>query len=140
MKSDDRFELTEEERMLQDMVRRLAREKVAPGAEERDKKGEYPYDMLELMRENGLMGIDFPAEYDGMAAGMLAHCIAVEELAKVDAAVALIPSCQELGSLPIILAGNHEQKRKNISSRWPPARKSPHSALRKPKAARMSPH
>jgi alkylation response protein AidB-like acyl-CoA dehydrogenase len=114
MKSDDRFELTEEERMLQDMVRRLAREKVAPGAEERDKKGEYPYDMLELMRENGLMGIDFPAEYDGMAAGMLAHCIAVEELAKADAAVALIPSCQELGSLPIILAGNHEQKEKYL--------------------------
>jgi alkylation response protein AidB-like acyl-CoA dehydrogenase len=38
----------------------------------------------------------------------------VEELAKVDAAVALIPSCQELGSLPIILAGNHEQKEKYL--------------------------
>jgi butyryl-CoA dehydrogenase len=115
MEEMERFGLTEEEKMLQDMVRRLAKEKVAPGAEERDKKGEYPWDMLELMKENGLMGIDFPSEYEGMAAGMIAHCIAVEELAKVDASVALIPSCQELGSLPIILAGNHEQKKKYLT-------------------------
>lgn len=114
MEHSERFGLTEEEKMLQDMVRRLAKEKVAPGAEERDKKGEYPFDMLELMKENGLMGIDFPAEYDGMAAGMIAHCVAVEELAKADASVALIPSCQELGSLPIILAGTHEQKDKYL--------------------------
>ncbi|MBI5569533.1 MAG: acyl-CoA dehydrogenase family protein [Desulfomonile tiedjei] len=114
MEEFERFDLTEEERMLRDMVRRLAKEKVAPGAEERDKKGEYPYDMLELMKENGLMGIDFPEAYDGMAAGMIAHCVVVEELAKADAAVALIPSCQELGSLPIILAGTHEQKEKYL--------------------------
>lgn len=114
MTRGERFGLTEEEQMLQDMCRRLAREKVAPGAEERDKIGEYSYEMLDLMRENGLMGVDFPAEYDGMSAGMIAHCIVVEELAKVDASVALIPSCQELGSLPIILAGNHEQKEKYL--------------------------
>ena len=110
----ERFGLTEEEQMLQDMARRLAKEKVAPGAEERDKKGEYPYDMLELMKENGLMGVDFPTEYDGMEAGLISHCILVEELAKADASVALIPSCQELGSLPIILGGNHEQKEKYL--------------------------
>lgn len=115
MQEGERFGLTEEEKMLQDMVRRLAKEKVAPGAEERDKEGEYPYDMLELMKENGLMGVDFPEAYGGMAAGMIAHCIVVEELAKVDASVALIPSCQELGSLPIILAGNHEQKEKYLT-------------------------
>jgi alkylation response protein AidB-like acyl-CoA dehydrogenase len=115
MEELERFGLTEEEKMLQDMARRLAKEKVAAGAEERDKKGDYPYDMLELMRENGLMGVDFPEAYGGMAAGMLAHCILVEELAKVDASVALIPSCQELGSLPIILAGNHEQKEKYLT-------------------------
>jgi butyryl-CoA dehydrogenase len=114
MEELERFGLTEEEQMLQDMVRRLTKEKVAPGAEERDAKGEYPFHMLELMKENGLMGIDFPAEYDGMEAGMIAHCIAVEELAKADASVALIPSCQELGSLPIILAGTHEQKEKYL--------------------------
>ncbi|MFH0957469.1 MAG: acyl-CoA dehydrogenase family protein [Pseudomonadota bacterium] len=115
MEEIERFGLTEEEQMLQDMVRRLAKEKVAPAAEERDKKGEYPYDMLELMKENGLMGVDFPEAYAGMEAGMLAHCIVVEELAKADASVALIPSVQELGTLPIILAGNHEQKEKYLT-------------------------
>ena len=115
MEKMDRFGLTEEEQMLQDMVRRLAKEKVAPAAEERDKKGDYPRDMLELMKENGLMGVDFPEAYGGMEAGMLAHCIVVEELAKADASVALIPSVQELGSLPIILAGNHQQKEKYLT-------------------------
>ncbi len=115
MSENVRFGLNEEEQMLQDMVRRLTKEKVFPGAEERDKKGEYPWDMLELMKENGLMGVDFPEAYGGMAAGMIAHCIVVEELAKADAAVALIPSCQELGSLPIILGGNHEQKEKYLT-------------------------
>ncbi|MGP8283884.1 MAG: acyl-CoA dehydrogenase family protein [Desulfomonilaceae bacterium] len=115
MEGMDRFGLTEEEQMLQDMVRRLAKEKVAPTAEERDKKGDYPRDMLELMKENGLMGVDFPEAYGGMEAGMLAHCIVVEELAKADASVALIPSVQELGSLPIILAGNHQQKEKYLT-------------------------
>ncbi len=135
----ERFSLTEEEQMLQDMVRRLAKEKVAPGAEERDKKGEYPWDMLELMKENGLMGIDFPEPYGGMDAGMLAHCIAVEELAKVDASVALIPSCQELGSLPIILAGNHEQKEKYLT-RLSTGEKLAAFGLTEPKAARTWPH
>ncbi len=110
----ERFGLTEEEQMLQGMVRRLAKEKVASGAEERDRKGEFSWDMLELMRENGLMGVDFPAEYDGMASGILALCIVVEELSKVDASVAMMPAVQELGSLPIILAGNHEQKEKYL--------------------------
>ncbi len=114
MEETERFGLTEEEQMLQDMCRRLAKEKIAPGAEERDQKGEYSYEMLELMKENGLMGIDFPEEYDGMEAGMIAHCVAVEEIARADAATALIPSCQELGSLPIILAANHEQKEKYL--------------------------
>ena len=94
----DRFGLTEEEQMLQDMVRRLAREKVTSAAEERDRKGEFSWEMLELMRENGLMGVDFPAEYGGMAAGMISHAIVVEELAKADASVAMMPAVQELGS------------------------------------------
>ncbi len=114
METQERFGLTEEERLLQQMARRLAREKVAPGAAQRDLDGEFPYDMLELMRENGLLGIDFPAQYGGMEAGLLSLCIAIEELAKVDAATSMMPSTQELGSLPIILAGNHEQKQKYL--------------------------
>lgn len=112
METQERFGFTDEEKLLQQMARRLAREKVAPGAAQRDIDGEFAYDMVELMRENGLMGIDFPTEYGGMEAGLIALCIVIEELAKVDAATSMIPSTQELGSLPIILAGNHEQKQR----------------------------
>ncbi|MFA6222734.1 MAG: acyl-CoA dehydrogenase family protein [Desulfomonilaceae bacterium] len=114
MESLERFGFTEEEQMLQQTVRRLARDKVAPGASKRDTDGVFAYDMLEMMKENGLMGIDFPSEYGGTEAGLLALCIVIEEFAKIDASTAMIPSTQELGSLPIILAGNHAQKKKYL--------------------------
>jgi alkylation response protein AidB-like acyl-CoA dehydrogenase len=104
------YQLTEEQRMLQDMVRRLAREKVEPGAAKRDAEGEFAWDMVDLMRENGLYGIDFSEAYGGSGAGMLALAIVVEELSKVDAACGLLVADHELGSLPIMLAGDEEQK------------------------------
>jgi len=106
------YELTEEQRILQDMVRRLAREKVEPGAAKRDVEGEFDWKMVDLMRENGLYGIDFPEAYGGSGAGMLALAIAVEELSKVDAACGLLVADHELGSLPIMLAGDEEQKQR----------------------------
>jgi alkylation response protein AidB-like acyl-CoA dehydrogenase len=106
------YELTEEQRMLQDMVRRLAKEKVEPGAAQRDITGEFDWEMVELMRENGLYGIDFPEAYGGSGAGVLALAITVEELSKVDAACGLLVADHELGSLPIMLAGNEEQKQR----------------------------
>jgi alkylation response protein AidB-like acyl-CoA dehydrogenase len=106
------YELTDEQRMLQDMVRRLAKERVEPGATRRDAEGEFDWEMVELMRENGLYGIDFPEAYGGSGAGMLALAIAVEELSKVDAACGLLVADHELGSLPIMLAGNEEQKQR----------------------------
>ncbi|UCG14608.1 MAG: acyl-CoA dehydrogenase family protein [Deltaproteobacteria bacterium] len=106
------YDLTEEQRMLQNMVRRLAKEKVEPGAARRDVDGEFDWEMVELMRENGLYGIDFPEIYGGSGAGMLAMAITVEELSKVDAACGLLVADHELGSLPIMLAGNEEQKQR----------------------------
>ena len=106
------YELTEEQRMLRDMVNRLAKEKVEPGAAQRDAEGEFAWDMVDLMRENGLYGIDFPEAYGGSGAGMLALAITVEELSKVDAACGLLVADHELGSLPIMLAGNEEQKQR----------------------------
>ncbi len=106
------YDLTEEQRMLQDMVRRLAKEQVEPGAARRDEEGKFDWEMVELLRENGLLGIDFDEAYGGAGAGVLALAIAVEELSKVDAACGLVPAVQELGSLPIMLAGNEAQKQK----------------------------
>jgi alkylation response protein AidB-like acyl-CoA dehydrogenase len=106
------YDLTEEQRMLQTMVARLAKEKVEPGAARRDVEGTFDWEMVELLRENGLFGIDFPEAYGGSEAGMLALALTVEELCKVDAACGLLIAVQELGALPIMLAGNEEQKQK----------------------------
>ncbi len=106
------YDLTEEQILLQNMVRRLAKDKVAPGAGKRDEIGEFDWEMVELMRENGLYGIDFPEEFGGSHAGMLALAITVEELSKVDAACGLLIADHELGSLPILLGANQQQREK----------------------------
>jgi alkylation response protein AidB-like acyl-CoA dehydrogenase len=108
------YDLNEEQRMLQGMVRRLAKERVEPGAAKRDAEGKFDWAMVDLLRENGLYGVDFPEEYGGSGAGMLALAIAVEELSKVDAACGLLLADQELGTLPIMLAGNEEQKQRYL--------------------------
>ena len=106
------YELTEEQVMMQDMVRRLAKEQVEPGAARRDAEGVFDWEMVDLLRENGLFGVDFAEEYGGAGAGMLALAIVVEELAKVDAACGLMIAVQELGALPIMLSGSAEQKQR----------------------------
>ena len=104
------YDLTEEQKMLRSAVRKLAEEKVAPGVHERDEKEEFSWEMVKLLRDGGYLGIDFPAEYGGGDAGMLAEAIVVEELSRVDASVGLLVSDQALGALPIMLAGSKEMK------------------------------
>jgi len=104
------YDLTEEQKLLRDTVRRLAKEKIEPGASERDEKAEWDWSVVDLLRENGLMGVDFPEKHGGGGAGLLAFCIAVEELSRVEASTGLILADQELGALPILLAANEQQK------------------------------
>src|SRR4029077_14245232 len=90
--------------------RDLARERVAPRAAEIDKTAEFPWDMVELMREHDLLGLPFKERYGGTGTGALMVLVAVEELSKVCATTGLILAVQELGSLGIKLAGTDEQK------------------------------
>ncbi len=108
------YDLTEEQRMLQDMVRKMAKEQVEPGAAKRDEEAKFDWDMVKLLGENGLMGIDFPEAYGGADAGMLSLILVIEELCKVDASVGLNVAVQELGTLPILLAANEDQKAKYL--------------------------
>ncbi len=110
------YELNEEQKLLQETVSRIAKDKVAPTALQRDEKGEFPWDMVKLLGENGLFGIDFPEKYGGSEAGMLAFCVAVEELSKADASVGVLLLIQELGTLPIMLAGSERLKEKYLPS------------------------
>ncbi|MBW2617828.1 MAG: acyl-CoA dehydrogenase family protein, partial [Deltaproteobacteria bacterium] len=72
-------------------------------------------DMVELLKEAGLFGADFPEAYGGSEMGMVALTLAIEEIAKVCASTAIILLDQELGAMPIFLAGSDEQK-----ARWLP--------------------
>jgi len=104
--------LSDEQREIRDLVRDLARERVAPRAAEIDKKGEFPWDMVELFREHELFGLPYDEEYGGTGTGSLMVLVAVEELSKVCATTGLILAVQELGSLGIKLAGTDEQKQR----------------------------
>lgn len=109
------YELTEEQKMLQETVRRLAQEKILPRAAEIDEKEEYPWDIKELLAQNELLGLCIPEEYGGSGADSITFCILMEEIAKVCVSSSLIPGAQELGSTPILIAGNEEQKKKYLT-------------------------
>ncbi len=108
------YGLTDEQRMFQNTVRRLAQEKVAPRAAEIDATGEFPWDMVELFRDNGLIGVGMPESVGGGGADLLTFCLAVEEVARVCATSSLIIAAQHLGAMPILVAGTPEQKARFI--------------------------
>src|ERR1700741_2373117 len=107
--------LSDEQRELRDLVRRLARERIAPRAAEIDASHEFPWDIVELYRENDIFGLFFDESAGGLGTGTLMALVAIEEVAKVCATSALILAVQELGSLGLKLAGTAEQK-----ERWLP--------------------
>ncbi len=106
-------EVIEAEKMVLDTVRQLVQEKVAPRAAAIDATGEYPRDIRELFAKNDLLGIPFPEEYGGLGS-FLTYVKVVEEVSKACATSALIIAVQELGALPIMIAGSAEQKTKYL--------------------------
>ena len=118
-------ELPEELIEIRELVRQIASERVAPRAAEIDSTDEYPWDLRRLLAAHDILALPFPVEYGGTGTGTLILQIAVEELAKASAAVALILMVQELGTLPIQLFGSEEQKQRWLppcaSGEWSPA-------------------
>ena len=106
--------LSEEEEALIEAIREIARERVAPRAAEIDHTAEFPWDMKELLAQQDILAMPFPVEYGGIGASELAVVMAIEELSRHCATTSLILAVQQLGSLPIILAGNEEQKQKYL--------------------------
>ncbi|HEY5531846.1 MAG TPA: acyl-CoA dehydrogenase family protein [Candidatus Anoxymicrobiaceae bacterium] len=108
------YELSEETKLFQESIRDFAKNVVEPRAIEIDESGEFPWDMVEKLKETGFIGLPFAEEYGGEGADLLTVCIAVEELAKACASTSLILSCQELGATPIKLGASDEQKKKYL--------------------------
>ena len=106
------FDLDQEHELVRSTVRDFAQDRVAPVAEELDREGRFPYDLVAGMAELGLMGMTIPEEYGGAGADTLAYAIAVEELTRIDSSVAITMAAHHsLGTLPIFYFGNEEQKR-----------------------------
>lgn len=108
------YQLTGEQELVRANVRKIAEERIVPRAGEIDKTGEYPWDLLELFKQQDLLGLSVPEEYGGSGADMLTYCLVVEEVARACASTSLIIAAQELGLMPILLGGSKEQKRKYL--------------------------
>ena len=100
----------DEERMIVETVRELARERIAPRAAAIDASGEFPWDMKDLLAEQGILGLPFAEDYGGIGASELTILQVIEEISKACATTGLLLAVQQLGSLPIALAGTPEQK------------------------------
>src|SRR5918992_3397614 len=105
------FDLSPDHDLIRRTVRDFAEQEVAPVAEELDREKRFPYEIVAKLGELGLMGVPYPEEYGGAAAGYLAYAIVVEELARVDSSVAItLAQNTSLGTYPIYAFGSEEQK------------------------------
>jgi len=104
--------LTDEQLEIRDLVRTIARERIAPRAAEIDLSHKFPWDVVELFREHGIFGLLFAEEHGGTGTGTLLALVAIEEVSKVCATSGLILAVQELGSLGLKLAGSEEQQQR----------------------------
>ncbi len=107
------FDLTKEQQMIRQEVRKFARQEIAPRAEEMERTGEYPYDIMEKMADLGLMGIPFPEEYGGSGGDWVSMHLCIEEIARADMTVsALLEVTTCIVGQELFCFGTEEQKQK----------------------------
>ncbi|MFA5356942.1 MAG: acyl-CoA dehydrogenase family protein [Candidatus Omnitrophota bacterium] len=106
--------LTDEQKMIQELARKIAVEKIKPVAAKYDASEEFPWDIMKVMAESDLFSIFVPAEYGGTGGGVLDLCLAAEELSRACGGIAVCYAASALGTFPIILFGNEEQKKKYL--------------------------
>jgi len=109
------YEINDDQRQIQELLRRVARERVAKRADEIDRTAQYPHDMYELLKELGLFTLPFPAQYGGTNS-MLSACIAIEELARVCYNTAYLLLVQWVPFGAILHVGTEEQKQRMLPS------------------------
>jgi alkylation response protein AidB-like acyl-CoA dehydrogenase len=111
---NDLFYLTDEQRMIRDLARKVARERIAPHAAHYDETETYPEESMRAIVESGLYAVWVPEPYGGTEMGVLALALACEEIAAACAASGTQYLDQALGGLPILMAGDETQKKKYL--------------------------
>jgi hypothetical protein len=100
--------------MIRNLARKIAVEKLLPARAELDEKEEFPWEIVKISAEAGLMGVSMPEEYEGFGGGILEYCLVAEELSRVCLGIATSVVASGLGAMPILLFGNPEQKKKYL--------------------------
>lgn len=106
--------LTEEQEMIKETAARIAEEKIAPIAAEYDEEQKFPNEIVKILGDSDLFRVFIPEEYEGLGGGVFEMAIVVEELSKACGGIALAYAASGLGTIPIILFGNEEQKQKYL--------------------------
>ena len=113
---DEIYTPTEEHRAFRAAVREVCDEKVAPHAAEADELGEFPKASFEALRAADFHAPHVPEEYGGVGGDALAVAIVIEEIARACASSSLIPAVNKLASMPWLLTGSDELKRRYLPS------------------------
>jgi len=106
--------LTDEQKMIKDLAHKIAEEKIRPVAAKYDISEEYPWDVLKVMAESDMFGLFIPEEYGGFATSVFNLCLATEEFSRACGGIAVCYAASALGTFPIVLFGNDEQKKKYL--------------------------
>jgi alkylation response protein AidB-like acyl-CoA dehydrogenase len=112
----DIYQLTEEYDAIRAAVREVCDAKVAPNAATADERSEFPQASYEALRASDFHAPHVPVEYGGAGADALATAIVIEEVARACAASSLIPAVNKLGTMPLLLAGSDDLKRRYLPS------------------------
>jgi len=106
--------LTEEQKEIRDLARKIAQEVILPVRAELDETEEFPWGVMKVLADAGLFGVYIPEEYGGFGKGVFELCLVTEELSKVCGGVAVSYAACGLGSYPLLLMGSEEQKKKYL--------------------------
>ncbi|MCK9571850.1 MAG: acyl-CoA dehydrogenase family protein [Candidatus Omnitrophica bacterium] len=106
--------LTDEQKMIKDLAHKIAEEKIRPAAAKYDVSEEYPWDVLKVMAESDMFGLFIPEEYGGLGTNVMNLCLATEEFSRACGGIAVCYAASALGTFPIVLFGNDEQKKKYL--------------------------
>ncbi len=106
--------LTDDQIELRNLVRQIADEKVRPVAAKYDREGTFPWDLVKIFADAGLFSVVVPEAYGGMGMGVMELVLVTEELSKACGGISLSVAASALGTFPILISGNDDQRKKYL--------------------------
>jgi butyryl-CoA dehydrogenase len=108
------YQLTEEQQVIKDLCHQIAEEQIKPVAARYDESGEFAWDIVKILADSDIFGVAIPEEYGGMGGGVMEMALVTEELSWGCGGIALAFGATGLGTFPIVLFGNDEQKARTL--------------------------